>query len=149
MAGVGGRGSCRAGSDPDALGRARLGRSLALPPVASPGNAHQWQGGCPRMDEPKEKLAQIAADHGVGCYARHVFLCIGPDCCTEEEGRAAWDVLKRELKDRKLSLGVGPNACYRTKVQCLRICSGGPILVVYPEGAWYPGLRGVRFLLCV
>lgn len=26
---------------------------------------------------------------------------------------------------------------YRTKCQCLRICTGGPIAVVYPEGAWY------------
>ena len=26
---------------------------------------------------------------------------------------------------------------YRTKANCLRICTGGPIAVVYPEGAWY------------
>ena len=25
----------------------------------------------------------------------------------------------------------------RTKANCLRICQGGPIAVVYPEGAWY------------
>ena len=25
----------------------------------------------------------------------------------------------------------------RTKANCLRICEGGPIAVVYPEGAWY------------
>ncbi|MFN9413170.1 MAG: (2Fe-2S) ferredoxin domain-containing protein, partial [Pirellula sp.] len=28
-------------------------------------------------------------------------------------------------------------SCYRTKVGCLRVCSDGPILVVYPEGHWY------------
>jgi (2Fe-2S) ferredoxin len=28
---------------------------------------------------------------------------------------------------------------YRTKANCLRICEGGPIAVVYPEGAWYGG----------
>src|SRR5215475_13525783 len=28
---------------------------------------------------------------------------------------------------------------YRTKANCLRICAGGPIAVVYPEGAWYAG----------
>ncbi|MNC99456.1 Ferredoxin, 2Fe-2S [compost metagenome] len=27
----------------------------------------------------------------------------------------------------------------RTKANCLRICEGGPIAVVYPEGAWYRG----------
>ena len=25
----------------------------------------------------------------------------------------------------------------RTKANCLRGCEGGPIAVVYPEGAWY------------
>jgi (2Fe-2S) ferredoxin len=25
----------------------------------------------------------------------------------------------------------------RTKANCLRICEGGPIAVVYPDGAWY------------
>ena len=25
----------------------------------------------------------------------------------------------------------------RSKTNCLRICEGGPIAVVYPEGAWY------------
>ena len=25
----------------------------------------------------------------------------------------------------------------RTKANCLRICEGGPIAVIYPEGTWY------------
>ena len=25
----------------------------------------------------------------------------------------------------------------RTKANCLRICTGGPVAVVYPEGVWY------------
>jgi (2Fe-2S) ferredoxin len=25
----------------------------------------------------------------------------------------------------------------RSKTNCLKICEGGPIAVVYPEGAWY------------
>ena len=28
----------------------------------------------------------------------------------------------------------------RNKVDCLRICRGGPIAVVYPEGIWYGGV---------
>jgi len=78
-----------------------------------------------------------------------VFLCLGPDCCTPEVGEAAWRTLKDELKQRGLSLGKGPNACYRTKVQCLRICSGGPIMVVYPEGTWYSGMTSERIPLFV
>jgi (2Fe-2S) ferredoxin len=91
------------------------------------------------MDE-KAQLAKIADTLKIGQYHRHVFLCIGDDCCTAEEGAAAWEVLKKELKDRNLSLSTGPNACYRTKVQCLRVCKGGPILVVYPEGTYYSGM---------
>ena len=92
----------------------------------------------------KEKLAAIADKLLIGQFHRHVFLCIGDSCCTSDAGRAAWEVLKRELKDRNLSLSTGPAACYRTKVQCLRVCTGGPILVVYPEGTWYTGMTADR-----
>jgi len=95
------------------------------------------------MDD-RAKLAAIAGTLKIGEYHRHVFLCVGEDCCTKDEGEAAWTVLKKELKDRKLSLSVGPNACYRTKVQCLRVCSNGPILVVYPEGTYYYGMTADR-----
>ena len=27
----------------------------------------------------------------------------------------------------------------RTRANCLRVCAGGPIAVVYPEGTWYRG----------
>ena len=96
-----------------------------------------------RVDD-KEKLQAIARGKGVGEYKRHVFLCLGPDCCKSEVGEEAWEVLKRELKEKNLSISAGPNACYRTKVQCLRICNGGPIMVVYPEGTWYAGMTADR-----
>src|SRR5437763_13889207 len=96
------------------------------------------------MSEPPESLSQIAGKLLIGKYHRHVFLCIGDDCCTAEVGAAAWEALKGELKRRNLSLAEGPNACYRTKVQCLRVCSGGPILVVYPEGTYYCGMTAAR-----
>jgi (2Fe-2S) ferredoxin len=101
------------------------------------------------MNESQEKLKSIADSLGVGDYKRHVFLCLGPDCCTPEVGQAAWDTLKRELKDRGLSLSKGPHACYRTKAQCLRICTGGPIMVVYPEGTWYSGMTSERIPLFI
>lgn len=87
-----------------------------------------------------EKLAEMADKLEIGRYVRHVFLCIGDACCSAEVGQAAWDALKKELKDTGLSLSRGPNACYRTKVQCLRVCSDGPIVVVYPEGTYYHGM---------
>ena len=94
-------------------------------------------------------LPEVAAKLGIGSYHRHVFLCIGDSCCTTEVGQAAWEALKDELKARNLSLSTGPNACYRTKVGCLRICQGGPIAVVYPEGTWYQGLTAQRIPLFV
>jgi len=89
-----------------------------------------------------EELKQAAAKVGVGGYHRHIFLCTGPSCCTTDGGLAAWEVLKRELKEKGLL--AGPNACYRTKVGCLRICTHGPTMVVYPEGTWYHGMTVER-----
>jgi (2Fe-2S) ferredoxin len=76
-----------------------------------------------------------AASFGVGTIQRHILLCAGPDCVSEDKGESAWDYLKRRLKDLELS-GAG-GTVYRTRCKCLRICTAGPIAVVYPEGAWY------------
>ncbi len=99
------------------------------------------------MFEANEKLAAIADKLLIGQFHRHVFLCVNDACCREigeASSQAAWDTLKGELKARNLSLATGPAACYRTKVGCLRICAGGPILVVYPEGTWYGGMTADR-----
>lgn len=76
-----------------------------------------------------------AAAFGVGHLTRHLFICAGPDCVDSVEGQAAWDYLKRRMKELGLSGPAGP--AYRTRCNCLRICTGGPVGVVYPEGAWY------------
>jgi (2Fe-2S) ferredoxin len=94
------------------------------------------------MTERSEQLEAAAAKLGIGGYRRHVFLCTGPTCCTPETGLAAWEVLKQQIKEQ--NLGSGANACYRTKVGCLRICCHGPTLVVYPEGTWYHGMIAER-----
>jgi (2Fe-2S) ferredoxin len=94
------------------------------------------------MAEKDEQLQAAAGKIGIGSYHRHVFLCTGPSCCTPEMGLAAWEKLKQTLKD--LGLTSGANACYRTKVGCLRICCHGPTMVVYPEGTWYSGMTPER-----
>ncbi|WP_020470584.1 (2Fe-2S) ferredoxin domain-containing protein [Zavarzinella formosa] len=94
-------------------------------------------------------LPEVAGKLGIGSYHRHVFLCVGEECCSAEAGQAAWDALKKELKDKNLSLSAGPNACYRTKAGCLRVCQQGPIAVVYPEGTWYANLTADRIPLFV
>ena len=77
----------------------------------------------------------IAAKFGIGKLAHHVLVCLGPDCCAPDEGQRTWDYLKRRLKE--LNLATENGSVYRTKCQCLRICTAGPICVVYPDGAWY------------
>lgn len=86
----------------------------------------------------KTKLQENAAKLGIGKYSRHVLLCTGPSCCTEKEGLEAWEELKKQIKEQGLTSG--DNACYRTKVGCLRLCEFGPIATVYPEGIWYANM---------
>jgi (2Fe-2S) ferredoxin len=93
-----------------------------------------------RVDqEPGGIDAQRAKAESVGVRVarRHIFLCCEqstPKCCGFEQGRAAWDYLKRRLAELGLSEQGG---ILRSKANCLRICTGGPIAVVYPEGVWY------------
>lgn len=80
---------------------------------------------------------QVAESIGVTVARRHIFLCCdqtNPKCCEKERGLVAWDYLKRRLKELGLSERGG---ILRTKANCLRICEGGPVAVVYPDGTWY------------
>ncbi|MGE3403494.1 MAG: ferredoxin [Vicinamibacterales bacterium] len=84
-----------------------------------------------------EAQKKIATTIGVDVARRHIFLCADqttPKCCDKDRGIAAWDYLKKRLKALKLSEQGG---VLRTKANCLRICEGGPIAVVYPDGVWY------------
>lgn len=97
----------------------------------------------PSEDAPdtlRRTAAQLATQIGVGRYQRHLLLCAGPSCCSDLEGQATWSYLKTRLKELERQ-GVLPRfLVFRSQVSCLKICSGGPILVVYPEGIWYGGV---------
>ena len=88
-----------------------------------------------RMDD---KVKSAVETLGIEKFRRHVFLCADqtePKCCNREAGLAAWEFLKRRLQELNLA---GPQPLvYRTKANCLRVCTRGPIAVVYPEGVWY------------
>jgi (2Fe-2S) ferredoxin len=94
------------------------------------------------MPEPIDELRAAASKIGLPQATRHVFLCLGPTCCSPEVGQAAWDTLKQKIRDA--GLASGDNVCQRTKVGCLRICCHGPTMVVYPEGTWYSGMTADR-----
>ena len=84
----------------------------------------------------------MASNLGIGQLGRHIFLCADqtkPKCCDKEEGVAAWDYLKKRLAE--LDLTQGESCVFRTKANCLKVCEGGPIAVVYPDGVWYHSAR--------
>ena len=86
---------------------------------------------------PNERLRRVADNLGVANIRRHIFLCsdqTDPKCCDKAASLESWSYLKKRLDDLEL---VGPGGIFRTKANCLRICSEGPIAVVYPEGTWY------------
>ena len=68
---------------------------------------------------------------------RHIFLCCdqGKDkCCKRDDSLVSWGYLKNRLNELDLK-PVG--RVFRTKANCLRVCTQGPIAVVYPDAVWY------------
>ena len=71
----------------------------------------------------------------LGSQSRHVFLCVGGKCAPIEQGQASWEHLKRRLREGGLQDVAG--GVLRTRADCLRVCTSGPVAVVYPDGTWY------------
>ena len=71
-------------------------------------------------------------------YSRHVLICTGGFCSPEQRGRGLYSLLASLLEREKLLFG--PHRVKRGETPCLGVCSGGPIVVVYPEGVWYGGV---------
>jgi (2Fe-2S) ferredoxin len=99
-------------------------------------------------------LATAVQTLGLNQIVRHVLICADqskPLCCDLAAGLQSWDYLKKRLRELKLDqpqpaleridqthAQIPSGSCiFRTKVNCLRVCQDGPILVVYPDGVWY------------
>jgi (2Fe-2S) ferredoxin len=68
---------------------------------------------------------------------RHIFLCCDPTkarCASRKSMLRSWKYLQQRLRELGLSKKGG---VYATRANCLDICDGGPIAVVYPDGVWY------------
>jgi (2Fe-2S) ferredoxin len=85
-----------------------------------------------------EKILRGLEKAGVATARRHLFLCIGPECCQTEEGERLWERVKDRVRQSGLEV-------MRTKAACFRICTGGPWLAVYPDGIWYGEVTPERF----
>jgi (2Fe-2S) ferredoxin len=71
-------------------------------------------------------------------YSRHVIICAGGFCSPHRRGASLYSLLPVLLE--KHGLLFGPHRVKRSETQCLGVCGGGPIVVVYPEGVWYSGV---------
>ena len=73
--------------------------------------------------------------------SHHLLLCATPNkglCCPNSKGKATWETLKELLKKLNLENHQRPEGIVlRSKVDCLRVCKEGPILLVWPDGIWY------------
>ena len=83
-------------------------------------------------------LASGLAKAGLPKAERHLFVCLGPDCCKMKQGERLWEYVKERVRETGLKV-------MRTKAGCFRICTDGPWLVVYPDGVWYGRVDEQRF----
>ena len=83
------------------------------------------------------KGRRVAVQLEIVNVERHILMCCDTDeaaCASKKQMVRSWDYLKTRLKD----LGLTENGRVRaTKTQCLKVCTSGPILIVYPDGTWY------------
>ena len=68
-------------------------------------------------------------------YSRHILVCVGSFCSPDRRGRELYAQLPALLQREGLLFG--PGRVKRGETPCLGVCSGGPIVVVYPDGVWY------------
>jgi (2Fe-2S) ferredoxin len=85
-----------------------------------------------------DSLEQGLKKAGMKTATRHLFLCIGPDCCSTKAGEETWEYVKKRVRETGIT-------AMRTKAACFRICTQGPWLAVYPEGIWYSKVTEERF----
>lgn len=80
-------------------------------------------------------LEKLAEQRKVSTYRQHLMLCTAGKCAPENQANESWEYLKRRI--RELGLLDVDSGVYRSKVDCLRICRQGPIMLSYPDGTWY------------
>jgi (2Fe-2S) ferredoxin len=94
-----------------------------------------------------EKLKKKAQSRGIGPdgkgggYERHVIFCTGNDCASRSENEKSYKHLRKGIKMLEKETG---QRIYCTETDCLDLCKGGPLAVVYPEGTWYHDLKPVE-----
>ena len=70
-------------------------------------------------------------------YGRQAFLCFHGNCSPPDEVLALHQRFMELSRTHNLTKLRNPERVKCTLADCLGVCSGGPLMVVYPEGVWY------------
>jgi len=75
----------------------------------------------------------------VSYYRYHVFFCTnlrpdGSQCCQQCGAQEARDYVKQRVKELGAAI---PHKVRINTAGCLDRCAEGPVIVIYPEAAWY------------
>ncbi len=87
-------------------------------------------------NEELAKLKLKAEKHNISAIKYQIQLCaeaVPSKCCNEEAGKAAWEYLKTRYDELELNKA----GIFRTRVNCLRMCVGGPVALVQPGNVFY------------
>jgi (2Fe-2S) ferredoxin len=82
-----------------------------------------------------KSLNRLATGRKIASQRQHLLLCTAGKCSSATQAETSWNYLKKRI--RELDLMDVESGVYRSKVDCLRICKQGPIMVSYPDGTWY------------
>ncbi|NDJ52745.1 MAG: (2Fe-2S) ferredoxin domain-containing protein [Chloroflexi bacterium] len=77
----------------------------------------------------KTKTPKIKSHH------RQLFVCMDGDCASSSKAKATRKALKRGLQAARKEEGIDHALC--TGMECIGVCKGGPLVVVWPDGVWY------------
>ncbi len=73
-------------------------------------------------------------------FGRQLFICNHGDCAPSEEAERLQRLVLERNRQQGLNKLRNPHRIKCTLADCLGVCQGGPILVVYPDGIWYHGV---------
>jgi (2Fe-2S) ferredoxin len=104
------------------------------------------------METEPQGIPAAAPSAAPACNRRrvqhHLLLCATPThplCGDPAIGAASWARLKQLVRDLGLEDPQRPEGVVlRTKADCLRVCSDGPVLLLWPEGITYTGVTPER-----
>ena len=83
----------------------------------------------------KEIAVRLGKDTSGAKYEKHVLMCGGTGCTSSGSMKIA-DELERQLKEKGIDQKV-----YVVRTGCFGLCERGPIMIVYPEGAFYTHVK--------